>query len=346
MILGVSEAPQDVSFAAMAERQQALARVILKDPAGAEPVVLHRHRRHEHDAQQRPHPDQPEAAGRAAGRRRRRHPPPAARARRSTGITLFMQPVQDLTVEDRVSRTQFQYTPRGPRRARSSLTWSRASSRGCRRCPSFRDVASDQQSVGTQARVRASTAPRPRASASRPRCSTTRCTTPSASARSRPCSRSSTSTASCWRRGRASSGPRRPADDVYVRVAARRAGAAERLHRASSTAPRRSPSTTRASSRSSRSRSTSRRGASLGDAVARHRASAKAELGLPAEHPGRLPGHGRRRSGPRWPTRRCSSSPPLVTGLHPARRPLRELHPSRSRSCPRFRRPAWARSSR
>src|SRR5207245_10357133 len=33
VILGISEAPQNVSFPAMAERQQALARVILKDPA-------------------------------------------------------------------------------------------------------------------------------------------------------------------------------------------------------------------------------------------------------------------------------------------------------------------------
>src|SRR5438874_11150727 len=31
-----------------------------------------------------------------------------------TGITLFMQPVQDLTVEDRVSRTQYQYTLEDP----------------------------------------------------------------------------------------------------------------------------------------------------------------------------------------------------------------------------------------
>ncbi len=57
-----------ISFAAMAERQQALAAV---DPAGSgrrEPVVVHRRGRHQHDAQQRAHPDQPEAAGRAARR--------------------------------------------------------------------------------------------------------------------------------------------------------------------------------------------------------------------------------------------------------------------------------------
>ena len=46
-----------------------------------------------------------------APRRQRDHPPPAAaRSPRSSGITLYMQPVQDLTIEDRVSRTQYQYT--------------------------------------------------------------------------------------------------------------------------------------------------------------------------------------------------------------------------------------------
>ena len=54
-------------------------------PAVREPVLVHRHRRHQHDAQQRPHPDQPEAARRARHQRQRRHPPPAAAAgRRST----------------------------------------------------------------------------------------------------------------------------------------------------------------------------------------------------------------------------------------------------------------------
>src|SRR5690242_21673310 len=33
---------------------------------------------------------------------------------RVSGITLYMQPIQDLTVEDRVSRTQYQYTLEDP----------------------------------------------------------------------------------------------------------------------------------------------------------------------------------------------------------------------------------------
>ena len=84
VLLGISEAEQTVSFPAMAQRQQELARTILKDPA-VEPLLLHWHRRHQHDDQQRPHPDQPEAARGAPDRRRRRHPPPAARAREDPG---------------------------------------------------------------------------------------------------------------------------------------------------------------------------------------------------------------------------------------------------------------------
>ena len=85
-------------------------------PGGREPVLVHRRGRDQHHAQQRAHPDQPEAAGRARARAcQRDHPPPAAASwRRSKGITLFLQPVQDLTVEDRVSRTQYQYTLEDP----------------------------------------------------------------------------------------------------------------------------------------------------------------------------------------------------------------------------------------
>ena len=66
VILGISEAPQSVSFAAMAKRQQALAEVVLAGPGGREPVFVHRHRRHQQHAQQRTHSDQLETA-RATG---------------------------------------------------------------------------------------------------------------------------------------------------------------------------------------------------------------------------------------------------------------------------------------
>jgi multidrug efflux pump len=151
LILGVSEAPQSISFAAMAERQQALAQVILRDPRGREPLVLHRHRRRQHDAQQRARPDQPEAARGARGERERRDPPAAAGAGERAGITLFMQPVQDLTVEDQVSRTQFQYSLQIPM-PRSSRVGAEAR-RAAARAAELRDVAHDLQDQGLQLRL-------------------------------------------------------------------------------------------------------------------------------------------------------------------------------------------------
>ena len=55
----------------------------------------------------------------------RDHPPAAAEARpTSTGITLYLQPVQDLTIEDRVSRTQYQFTLEDRRTPTSSAEWA------------------------------------------------------------------------------------------------------------------------------------------------------------------------------------------------------------------------------
>jgi multidrug efflux pump len=63
------------------------------------------------------------------------------------GITLFMQPVQDLTVEDRVSRTQFQYTLEDPS-AEELSTWAPRVLAALARRPELADVSSDQQDEG------------------------------------------------------------------------------------------------------------------------------------------------------------------------------------------------------
>ena len=110
VILGVSEAPDSISFDAMAKRQQELAKVILKDPdvdslssfigvdgtnttpnSGRIQINLKSLDVRKDDASAIIRRLQPELA-------------------KVEGITLYMQPVQDLTVEDRVSRTQFQYS--------------------------------------------------------------------------------------------------------------------------------------------------------------------------------------------------------------------------------------------
>jgi multidrug efflux pump len=64
-----------------------------------------------------------------------------------TGITLYMQPVQDLTVEDRVSRTQFQYSLEDPD-PKELATWSAKLIAELRKIPQLRDVASDDQNLG------------------------------------------------------------------------------------------------------------------------------------------------------------------------------------------------------
>ena len=110
VILGISEGPENVSFTSMSERQQKLAKVILQDPdvaslssfigidgtnttqnSGRIQINL------------KPHEDRSDTASDVI----RRLQPELAKVE---GITLYMQPVQDLTVEDRVSRTQFQYS--------------------------------------------------------------------------------------------------------------------------------------------------------------------------------------------------------------------------------------------
>ena len=66
------------------------------------------------------------------------------------GATLFMQPVQDLTVEDRVSRTQYQYTMEDPN-ASELDTWVPRFIDELKKLPELRDVASDQANGGLQA---------------------------------------------------------------------------------------------------------------------------------------------------------------------------------------------------
>ena len=66
------------------------------------------------------------------------------------GITLYMQPVQDLTVEDRVSRTQYQYTLEDPDANELNL-WTAKFVDKLKAIPELRDVATDQQTQGLAA---------------------------------------------------------------------------------------------------------------------------------------------------------------------------------------------------
>ena len=69
-----------------------------------------------------------------------------------SGITLYMQPVQDLSVDDRVSRTQFQYTLEDPNADELNSCAPKMLAE-LQQLPELSDVASDQQTQGIQAKL-------------------------------------------------------------------------------------------------------------------------------------------------------------------------------------------------
>jgi multidrug efflux pump len=147
VILGISEAPQVVSFTAMAERQQALARLILTDPD----VVSLSSFIGVDGTNMTPNSGRiqinlkPREARRADASEVIRRLQPTLQT--VEGITLYMQPVQDLTVEDRVSRTQYQYSLEDAD-ARELAEFAPRLIDRLKALPELRDVASDQQSGG------------------------------------------------------------------------------------------------------------------------------------------------------------------------------------------------------
>jgi multidrug efflux pump len=146
-IQGISEAAQSISFPAMALKQQALARVILQDPAveslssfigvdgtnttlNSGRILINL----------KPLADRDLSASEVI----RRLQPELAKV---AGIQLFMQPVQDLTVDAKVSRTQFQYTLEDPNTDELKL-WAPKVVEALSARPELRDVSSDQQDLG------------------------------------------------------------------------------------------------------------------------------------------------------------------------------------------------------
>jgi multidrug efflux pump len=152
IIQGISEAPPSTSFYAMAQRQQELSKVILKDPAveslssfigvdgtnttlNTGRVLINLKPLEERKIN-------------ALGVIRRLQP----ELEQVDGITLYMQPVQDLTVEDRVSRTQYQYTLEDADQTELSQ-WTARLMKKLVGLPELRDVATDQQTSGLVASV-------------------------------------------------------------------------------------------------------------------------------------------------------------------------------------------------
>jgi multidrug efflux pump len=147
LIQGVSDATESVSYAAMADRQQALAQAILKDPAveslssfigiDGNNVTLN--------------------SGRflinlkPVDERKDKVDDVIRRLRQETanvpGITLYMQPVQDLTLDNTVSRTQYQFTMESADAAALS-TWTPRLVSALRQQPELQEVTSNQEDDG------------------------------------------------------------------------------------------------------------------------------------------------------------------------------------------------------
>ena len=152
LIQAVTEAPQSISFAAMAERQQKLAEAVLEDPAvdslssfigvdggnatlnnGRLLINLKPKATRDLDA---------------SGVIRRLQ----SRLEKVPGITAYMQPVQDLTIENQVSRTQYQFSLESPNPDELADYVPKLLER-LQHLKQVVDVASDQQNQGLQAYV-------------------------------------------------------------------------------------------------------------------------------------------------------------------------------------------------
>jgi multidrug efflux pump len=152
VITGITDARESISFAAMSQRQQALAAAILKDKdveslssfigvdgtnttpnSGRIQINLTPRDDRSDDVTTIIKRLQQEVAG-------------------VEGITLYMQPVQDLTVEDRVSRTQYQFSLEDAD-AKELGIWTAKLLEKLKTLPELRDVATDQQNQAAEARL-------------------------------------------------------------------------------------------------------------------------------------------------------------------------------------------------
>jgi multidrug efflux pump len=147
VIQGISQAPASISFTAMTKAQQDLANIILKDPAveslssfiGADGTntTLNSGRM---SINLKPL-DQRDLSAADVVRRLNNS------LAQVNGIKLFMQPVQNITVDDRVSRTQYQYTLEDPD-INELDSWANRFVTKLQQLPQLEDVATDQQTGG------------------------------------------------------------------------------------------------------------------------------------------------------------------------------------------------------
>ncbi|WP_426817854.1 MdtB/MuxB family multidrug efflux RND transporter permease subunit [Winslowiella sp. 2C04] len=153
IIQGTVQAPQSVSYASMAQRQQTVASIIMKDPAvqsltsfvgvdGTNPAL---------------NSGRLQINLKPLDERDDRIPAVIERLQREVarvpGITLYLQPVQDLTIDTQLSRTQYQFTLQtGSLDALSE--WVPALLTELQKLPQLQDVSSDWQDQGLEAYIK------------------------------------------------------------------------------------------------------------------------------------------------------------------------------------------------
>src|SRR5262249_7377906 len=152
LIQGVSEATESISYAAMAERQQALAAAIREDPDVASlssfigvdgnNVTLNSGR---FLINLKPRDSRSLTATQIIRRLR-------DETAGIAGITLYMQPVQDLTLENTISRTQYNFTLESAD-ATALSTWAPRLVSILRQRPELADVVSNQEDSGLALQV-------------------------------------------------------------------------------------------------------------------------------------------------------------------------------------------------
>lgn len=151
-IQGISQAPSSISFSAMSERQQALGRVILRDPAvqslssfigvdGSNPTL----NSGRFLINLKPLSERDGSASEVIDRLK-------VALNEVEGIKLYMQPVQDLTIEDKISSTQYQISLEDAD-AQVLQEWVPKLVKQLQASPAFSEVTTDQQESGLQARV-------------------------------------------------------------------------------------------------------------------------------------------------------------------------------------------------
>jgi multidrug efflux pump len=147
IIQGISQAPPTIGSRAMAQKQREVAKVILADPAvdslssfiGADGTNITTNSGRM-SINLKPLEDRKDNASDVIRRLQ-------TKLNDVQGIQMFMQPVQNITVDDRVSRTQYQYTLEDPDSAELA-DWTNRFVTRLKQLPELEDVATDQQPGG------------------------------------------------------------------------------------------------------------------------------------------------------------------------------------------------------